>query len=286
MALPVGNNSVTLIASARMRYMVIETFTKGPGPVYERARDRGRMLPDGLRYVESWVEEGLGRCFQLMETDDPGAVRTLDGAMGRSGALRGRPCRVVGGRGRPGARLAGYPRPSMSGARSGSRVASARRSGWRSIARAAAVAPARAPASPVALGRSASSSASADEQRPQTSDPADVPAGASTTSPSSIKRRATPKHGVHLVVPAAVTAFDVVLHHLLAHSLGGVRGHADDTSAERGPDRPPNQLGSAPRDRLHAVEVDDAPPAAHPATDRSSAATAPCSSAGSPCSRP
>jgi hypothetical protein len=55
-----------------MRYMVIETFTQGARPVYERARDRGRMLPEGLRYVESWVEDGLGRCFQLMETDDPG----------------------------------------------------------------------------------------------------------------------------------------------------------------------------------------------------------------------
>lgn len=54
-----------------MRYMVVETFTQGARPVYERARDRGRMLPDGLRYVDSWVEEGLGRCFQLMETDDP-----------------------------------------------------------------------------------------------------------------------------------------------------------------------------------------------------------------------
>jgi hypothetical protein len=54
-----------------MRYMVIETFTRGPRPVYERARDRGRMLPEGLRYVDSWVEEGLGRCFQLMEADDP-----------------------------------------------------------------------------------------------------------------------------------------------------------------------------------------------------------------------
>jgi uncharacterized protein DUF3303 len=54
-----------------MRYMVIETFTQGAGPVYERARDRGRMLPEGLEYVESWVAEGLGRCFQLMETDDP-----------------------------------------------------------------------------------------------------------------------------------------------------------------------------------------------------------------------
>ncbi len=54
-----------------MRYMVIETFTQGARPVYERARDHGRMLPDGLRYVESWVEDGLGRCFQLMEADDP-----------------------------------------------------------------------------------------------------------------------------------------------------------------------------------------------------------------------
>jgi hypothetical protein len=54
-----------------MRYMVIETFTQGARPVYERARDRGRMLPEGLEYVESWVTEGLGGCFQLMETDDP-----------------------------------------------------------------------------------------------------------------------------------------------------------------------------------------------------------------------
>jgi len=55
-----------------MRYMVIETYLPGPGPVYARAAAEGRMLPDGLHYVESWVEaDGLGRCFQLMETDDP-----------------------------------------------------------------------------------------------------------------------------------------------------------------------------------------------------------------------
>jgi Protein of unknown function (DUF3303) len=70
-ALPIGNSSVTLVPSARMRYMVIETFTQGARPVYERARDHGRMLPDGLRYIDSWVEDGFGRCFQLMETDDP-----------------------------------------------------------------------------------------------------------------------------------------------------------------------------------------------------------------------
>jgi hypothetical protein len=54
-----------------MRYMVVEHFPHGPRPVYERARERGRMLPDGLVYVDSWVDERLDRCFQLMETDDP-----------------------------------------------------------------------------------------------------------------------------------------------------------------------------------------------------------------------
>ena len=51
--------------------MVIEHFTHGPAPVYERAAERGRMLPDGLTYVDSWVDERLDRCFQLMETDEP-----------------------------------------------------------------------------------------------------------------------------------------------------------------------------------------------------------------------
>jgi hypothetical protein len=52
--------------------MVIETFVHGARPVYERAAEKGRMLPDGLVYVDSWIEESLDRCFQLMETDDPG----------------------------------------------------------------------------------------------------------------------------------------------------------------------------------------------------------------------
>jgi hypothetical protein len=56
-----------------MRYMVVETYTSGPEPVYRRAAERGRMLPAGLRYVDSWVVDdgALDRCFQLMETDDP-----------------------------------------------------------------------------------------------------------------------------------------------------------------------------------------------------------------------
>jgi Protein of unknown function (DUF3303) len=51
--------------------MVIERFVHGARPVYERAAERGRMLPEGLLYVDSWIDESLDRCFQLMETDDP-----------------------------------------------------------------------------------------------------------------------------------------------------------------------------------------------------------------------
>jgi hypothetical protein len=51
--------------------MVIETFRGGdPVPVYRRFRDRGRLAPDGLRYVDSWINEAIGRCYQVMETDD------------------------------------------------------------------------------------------------------------------------------------------------------------------------------------------------------------------------
>jgi Protein of unknown function (DUF3303) len=53
-------------------YMVVETYTHGPEAVYARTAERGRMLPAGLAYMESWVEKrGLSRCFQLMETENP-----------------------------------------------------------------------------------------------------------------------------------------------------------------------------------------------------------------------
>lgn len=55
-----------------MLYMVIERF-KQPGgeAVYRRARDHGRMLPEGLHYVDSWVDCDLTVCYQLMECGDP-----------------------------------------------------------------------------------------------------------------------------------------------------------------------------------------------------------------------
>ena len=53
-----------------MRYMVVEHFRDGdPEPVYRRFRESGRLAPEGVRYVDSWVETNLGRCFQLMEVD-------------------------------------------------------------------------------------------------------------------------------------------------------------------------------------------------------------------------
>jgi hypothetical protein len=53
-----------------MQYMIIETFTHGPRPVYERFRARGRMAPEGLRYVSSVVTTDGRRCYQVMECDD------------------------------------------------------------------------------------------------------------------------------------------------------------------------------------------------------------------------
>ena len=55
-----------------MLYMVIETFkNQNAVPVYRRFREKGRMTPDGLEYVSSWVDMKLERCFQIMETSDP-----------------------------------------------------------------------------------------------------------------------------------------------------------------------------------------------------------------------
>ena len=54
-----------------MLYMVVEHFKDAdPLPVYRRFRDHGRLAPEGLRYVSSWIDEKLETCFQLMETDD------------------------------------------------------------------------------------------------------------------------------------------------------------------------------------------------------------------------
>jgi hypothetical protein len=54
-----------------MLYLIVENFREGDAvPVYRRFRDRGRLAPEGLRYVSSWVTSDLRRCYQIMECDD------------------------------------------------------------------------------------------------------------------------------------------------------------------------------------------------------------------------
>ncbi len=53
-----------------MQFMIVETYVHGPEPVYARLRARGRLAPEGLRYVTSVVSADGRRCWQLMECDD------------------------------------------------------------------------------------------------------------------------------------------------------------------------------------------------------------------------
>jgi len=54
-----------------MLYMVIERFKEGAAPeVYRRFREKGRIMPEGLEYVSSWIDLDFKVCWQLMETED------------------------------------------------------------------------------------------------------------------------------------------------------------------------------------------------------------------------
>ncbi|TMB31716.1 MAG: DUF3303 domain-containing protein [Deltaproteobacteria bacterium] len=51
--------------------MIIERFRDGDAvPVYRRFRERGRMAPEGLTYLSSWVTDDMTRCYQIMEAPD------------------------------------------------------------------------------------------------------------------------------------------------------------------------------------------------------------------------
>ena len=54
-----------------MLYMVLENFKGNPAAVYRRFREQGRLAPEGLKYINSWVTSNLERCYQVMECDDP-----------------------------------------------------------------------------------------------------------------------------------------------------------------------------------------------------------------------
>ena len=54
-----------------MHYMVYERFKANAVPeIYRRLKEKGRMMPEGLKFVSSWVTADMTRCFQLMEADD------------------------------------------------------------------------------------------------------------------------------------------------------------------------------------------------------------------------
>ena len=54
-----------------MLFMVVEKFKNQDGKaVYRKLREGGRALPDGLKFISSYVSADLSRCFQIMETND------------------------------------------------------------------------------------------------------------------------------------------------------------------------------------------------------------------------
>jgi hypothetical protein len=54
-----------------MLFMIIERFRDNDMvPVYRHLREHGRVLPEGLEYIDSWIEPNFARCFQLMRCDD------------------------------------------------------------------------------------------------------------------------------------------------------------------------------------------------------------------------
>ena len=60
-----------------MLFMVIERFRNADAvaTVYERFREKGRLMPEGLKYVDSWIEPNFHRCFLLVECDDPSLIQ-------------------------------------------------------------------------------------------------------------------------------------------------------------------------------------------------------------------
>ncbi len=58
-----------------MLYMVVERFKDAPA-IYQRLREKGRMMPEGLEYVSSWIDVDLKICWQLMRADDESLFRT------------------------------------------------------------------------------------------------------------------------------------------------------------------------------------------------------------------
>ena len=58
-----------------MLYMVVERFKDAPA-IYRRLREKGRLMPEGLEYVSSWIDVDLKICWQLMRAEDESLFQT------------------------------------------------------------------------------------------------------------------------------------------------------------------------------------------------------------------
>ena len=65
-----GGNSAIGLGGRNSADLAVKLRNQDAKAIYRRLRDEGRMMPDGLTFVSSWVAADLGRCFQLMEADD------------------------------------------------------------------------------------------------------------------------------------------------------------------------------------------------------------------------
>ena len=72
-----------------MLYMVVERFKDAPA-IYRRLREKGRMMPEGLEYVSSWIDVDLKICWQLMRAEDESLFQRLDRQLERLDGLRNR----------------------------------------------------------------------------------------------------------------------------------------------------------------------------------------------------
>ena len=53
-----------------MTYLIIERFyPEKVKALYQRFEAEGRLLPDGVQYLNSWIDEKIETCYQLMESD-------------------------------------------------------------------------------------------------------------------------------------------------------------------------------------------------------------------------
>jgi hypothetical protein len=58
-----------------MQYMIIERFHDGKvKDIYKRFEEKGRMLPEGVTYINSWINQSVSICYQVMESDLPGKI--------------------------------------------------------------------------------------------------------------------------------------------------------------------------------------------------------------------